>query len=347
MPEGANLKRLSSFFALYLVAFLFVTILFSIQARAAEVPLAADAHVNVARPTINFGTVSNLYIGNGNTALLQFDLTTLPVGLTSPQVARAILTIYVNRVNAAGTVTLAPILGSWTEGGVTYSTAPTLGPSMGSFVVATAGSYVTIDVTTLVQGWLTVPSSNFGVALSALTANVLLDSKENDETGHAAQLDINVTSTGAQGIQGMQGLQGVAGPIGGAGSIGLTGAAGLQGLTGGCRGHRSPGSSRAHWAYRCKWIDWAYWCCRFAGSDGCRRNHWSSRSHWYDWRNRLDRTGWYPGSSRSYRAYRCNWIDWTHWCCWNDWSARSSGPHRAHRRHWIDLGLPGLQVRRV
>jgi hypothetical protein len=39
--------------------------------------------VSTARPSTNFGTLSNLYVGNGNTAVLQFDLSTNPEGLNS------------------------------------------------------------------------------------------------------------------------------------------------------------------------------------------------------------------------------------------------------------------------
>jgi hypothetical protein len=70
-------------------------------AHATDVALTGDAHVNSTRSTTNFGTLANLYIGNGNTTLLQFDLSTLPTGLTASQVSRATLTVFVNRVNPA------------------------------------------------------------------------------------------------------------------------------------------------------------------------------------------------------------------------------------------------------
>jgi hypothetical protein len=57
--------------------------LFCLAAHATQVLLAGDAHVNATRSTTNFGTLANLYIGNGNTAFLQFDLTSLPAGITA------------------------------------------------------------------------------------------------------------------------------------------------------------------------------------------------------------------------------------------------------------------------
>jgi hypothetical protein len=41
-------------------------------AHAADVALIGDANVSTLRSMTNFGTLANLYVGNGNTALLQF-----------------------------------------------------------------------------------------------------------------------------------------------------------------------------------------------------------------------------------------------------------------------------------
>jgi hypothetical protein len=47
-------------------------------ARATDAPLLSDAH-----PSTNFDSLTNLAVGNGNTALIQFNLGSLPVGTTS------------------------------------------------------------------------------------------------------------------------------------------------------------------------------------------------------------------------------------------------------------------------
>jgi len=210
--------------------------LFSIrEASALEVPLSGDAHVTTAHAGINYGTLSNLYVGNGNTAFLQFDLTTLPAGTTSSQVSRATLTVFVNRVNTAGSVTVSPVTASWGEYSITSATAPTTGSSIGSFPVTIAGQFVSVDVTAQVQSWLNTSNSNYGLALSSSTANALFDSKENDETGHSARLDVTLVSQGPigpAGPQGLQGIQGVPGPVGLTGANGLPGPIGLQGPIG-------------------------------------------------------------------------------------------------------------------
>ena len=77
-----------------------------------------------------------------------------------------------------------------------------------------AGAFVALDVTALVQGWIANPASNNGLALSAGTAFVQFDSKENDQTSHAATLDVELVDAGpagATGAAGVAGPQGIAG----------------------------------------------------------------------------------------------------------------------------------------
>jgi hypothetical protein len=66
-----------------LFSLVLVTFAVPAAAHATQVALVGDASVSTARPSTNFGTLSNLYVGNGNTAFLQFDLSTNPEGLNS------------------------------------------------------------------------------------------------------------------------------------------------------------------------------------------------------------------------------------------------------------------------
>jgi len=52
---------------------LFLTILLALTARATDAPLVSDAHISSAHPSTNFGSLTNLVVGNGNTALIQFN----------------------------------------------------------------------------------------------------------------------------------------------------------------------------------------------------------------------------------------------------------------------------------
>src|SRR6201996_5798606 len=178
----------------------------ALPAFAVEATLLADAHVNSARPAVNSGTISNLNVGGGYTALLQFDLTTLPAGTTAAQVSRATLRLYCNRLDTAGLVSVQPVNGAWGEYSVTFATLPSLGSAAQVVSVSQAGAYVAVDVTAMVQGWITAPATNHGVALTAGTAVVQFDSKENDLTGHAAVLDVALASGGGSG--------GTVGPVG-------------------------------------------------------------------------------------------------------------------------------------
>src|ERR1700678_1479661 len=85
-------------------------------AVAVEATLVADAHVNSALPGVNSGAISNLNVGAGYTALLQFDLSTLPVGTTAGQVLRATLRLYCNRVDTAGVGGVRGGGGGWGRG---------------------------------------------------------------------------------------------------------------------------------------------------------------------------------------------------------------------------------------
>jgi len=78
-------------------------------------PLQADAYVNSAHPSTNYGNLSNLYVGNGGTALIQFDLSSLPAGTTASQIGNATLKLFVNRINTTGLVNVQPVTSTWSE----------------------------------------------------------------------------------------------------------------------------------------------------------------------------------------------------------------------------------------
>ncbi len=222
------------------------------HAWATDLAPAADAHVNSARTTTNYGTLSNLNVGNGFTSFIRFDLSTLPFGTTADQVSKATLRLYVNRVVTGGTVNLSLVNAAWNESTVTYANGPASSGLESGLQVVSAGQFVTIDVTNVVKQWVSSPSTNYGLALGSSGANVLFDSKENDATSHGPLIDVVLASqgaagatgatgptgpagpTGPQGVSGSPGATGATGPAGpgGSGSVGPTGAQGQQGPTG-------------------------------------------------------------------------------------------------------------------
>jgi len=175
--------------------------------------LKADTYVSSASPSTNFGAATLMNIGGGNAGLVQFDfspavskmLTGVVPSTVSPVIGKATLTVFVNKAVTSGTLTAAPLLGAWTEAGVTNATLPSQGAAVGSASVTTSGQFVSLDVTSLVQGWLmnnNDPSSsnyvgggNFGVYLSSPDGGVfILDSKEGTTTSHSASLDIDLAT---------------------------------------------------------------------------------------------------------------------------------------------------------
>ncbi len=212
-------------------------------ARAQTGTLAADTAVTSTHPATNYGSLSNLYVNNASTVLLRFDLGTLPSAANAASVTKATLRLFVNRVNTPGVITLSSVGAAWNESAVTAQTLPVTGNALEVFPVTDENQYITVDVTVLVQAWITTPSQNFGLALTASSADAVFDSKENDTTAHPAQLDIALSSgaagpigpvgpQGPKGDTGAQGPQGLAGPQGQQGNIGPQGPQGIQGLKG-------------------------------------------------------------------------------------------------------------------
>ena len=98
--------------------------------------------------------------------------------------------------------------------------------------IASSDSYVAIDATAAVQGWLS-GTPNDGFIITPLgSVNVAFDSKESATTSHPATLTIILTSMGATGPTGPPGVTGPTGPQGPLGPIGPVGPVGPAGTTG-------------------------------------------------------------------------------------------------------------------
>ena len=193
----------------------------------------ADAYYVPGNST-NFGGAPSVTVGSlSSVGLIQFDTTTLPPGTTASQIQSAFLTVFVNKVNAAGTIAVNQAVGSWGELTVTGTSGfPAQGASVGSFSVTVANAFLSIDATSAVQGWVTTPSSNNGFMLTSSGGSAQFDSKENTNTSHAAVLTIVLSSSGPAGPTGPTGPQGPAGATGPTGPTGPQGSAGVAGPTG-------------------------------------------------------------------------------------------------------------------
>jgi hypothetical protein len=213
-------------------------------ACAQYAPLTQDSYVAPGNAT-NFGSAATVNVGGPNAAeaLVQFDLTTLPAGTTSANVAKATLTLFVSKVGAPGAVNISVANGPWTEAGVNGSSSTVPAAAVASGVpVAQANAYLYVDATAAVQAWLS-GTTNSGFIITAATGavNVAFDSKESATTSHPASLYITLVNsgplgptgaTGARGATGAQGATGVQGAAGVQGATGVQGAAGVRGSTG-------------------------------------------------------------------------------------------------------------------
>lgn len=183
----------------------------------------------------NYGGSIALVVCSGSNSYLKFSFASLPAGITGNNISGATLVLYTDTVLSAGTVDLYQVSSTWSEGAITWNTAPALGAKIQGGVSVSKTGYLTIDLTSTVQSWLNGTLINNGIALVPSTGSsisVSFDSKENLFTSHTAQLLLTLVSAGPQGPPGPQGAQGPPGAQGPAGSAGATGVPGPPGPPG-------------------------------------------------------------------------------------------------------------------
>src|SRR5215211_7315762 len=115
---------------------------------------------------------------------LRFDVQGLTGSITS-----ATVRIYANSASSTGYTLHAVTDNTWTETGITYSNAPTMGSQLGFSGAITAGTWTTVDVTSYITG---NGAYNFAFSTTSNT-NISFSSREG---ANAPQLVIE-TSTGA------------------------------------------------------------------------------------------------------------------------------------------------------
>ncbi len=208
-----------------------------LNAQAVLLPVIADTYLAATA----VGTSETINVNSTNTALLNFDLSTLPVGINSADISKASLVVFVKTVPTSGKLQVSPVTSTWTESTVKTTTAPSVGLALAtSAPFVYTNRYYAVDVTQLVKNWLDAPSSNKGLALDPVgQTSLTLDSKEATKTSHSAYIDVVLQGavgakgdkgpTGILGVAGAQGLKGDAGPKG---DRGVTGAQGVQGIQG-------------------------------------------------------------------------------------------------------------------
>ncbi len=195
-----------------------------------EAPPSADTFAYNVTPKSNYGAWPQLAVTQGSTAFLQFNLAGLPANAT---VSKATLRLYVDAVTGTGSFDIFEINTPWSETALNFTNAPAPGPSATGSKPTTVtktslNQFVLVDVTSLVQQWMSGTLANNGIALSLTSSagGFSFDSKESPLTSHEPELEITLATAGPQGPQGIQGPAGAQGPQG------LPGPAGPQGVSG-------------------------------------------------------------------------------------------------------------------
>ncbi len=206
--------------------------------------LLSDSYVTspfVPGVTPRHGNDPILQISASNIGFLKFSLTqALPTGVTDADIDKATLKIFITDVNTAGNLTIRRVIQGWREltlpkGGISPALDLVMPAKIFKIAKVYAGHWVELDVTNIVKGWIALPTTNKGLALTVESGAILdtdIDSKENTATSHEPTLEIVWKSAGSQGATGPQGLQGATGAIGPQGLQGTAGVNGSQGLQG-------------------------------------------------------------------------------------------------------------------
>jgi hypothetical protein len=182
---------------------------------AVEATLTDDISIRAdqARPAKGAHPVLNL---GDELVYLKFDLASvLPNGVTSAQIAKATLRLYVNKVHRPGACNATILQQNWLEAQRFYPATQQPRPTMGNIhgdvaVQQQAGKFLVLDVTEIVRAWQD-GTPNYGLVVrgTMLVAFLSLpfpgdppqlgpaepliarfDSKENTATGHAPTLQI-------------------------------------------------------------------------------------------------------------------------------------------------------------
>jgi len=223
---------------------------------AVELRPSGDSFTYSRLPTTAYGKSALLELASTKSVYLDFDLSTLPTGLTGANVAKATLVLYVSAVSGSGTFDVYEVLAPWNEGTITEKKAPAVDPTAavsGVDIPATAlHGFLTVDVTSIVQDWLNGTVTDYGVCIktTAPTLSASFNSKDNP-TARFETIDVALVTagetgatgaTGATGPAGPTGATGPAGPQGPQGPTGPQGPQGIQGATGqtGATGPQGP-----------------------------------------------------------------------------------------------------------
>src|ERR1700683_994911 len=114
----------------------------------------------------NFGTATTITVGSsGSIGMVQFDLTQLPAGLAAGQIQKATFTLFLGHVNSGGSINIDTVSASTPWGELTVNGNSGISPGVAvntSVMTNTADTFIALDATYAVQGWIASPGTNNG-----------------------------------------------------------------------------------------------------------------------------------------------------------------------------------------
>lgn len=181
------------------------------------------------------GNAPSLQVRDGrSSAAVRFDLSMLPGAPSGADIAKATLKLWINKVEAPGTIAAVRVGDEWSESELRADSDPgQVEPVAEGIEIGSdrGRSFLVIDVTSAVRDWLDLAAENRGLAIVGTSERVRLsfDSKENVEGGHEPELQIVYTWGGVSGSPDSQFLLGPPGPPGPPGATGIDGPVGPAG----------------------------------------------------------------------------------------------------------------------
>ncbi len=168
-------------------------------ARAATLPAAEDSYGTRSKLTLAANKSSTLPVGATHRAYLYFNLADLPSAAT---IRYARLRLYLPRVVRAGSgLSVHQVTSSWDESLASAEPTFTATPLTNFTTGLGTKRFISVDVSSTVQAWLTTPTSNEGFAIAAipgataaLTASVTLGAKEGAGSGYLAELEVEIAT---------------------------------------------------------------------------------------------------------------------------------------------------------
>lgn len=110
----------------------------------------ADAYVDSANPSVNTGTQTQIRVDGSPTVRSYLRFTVAGVSGT---VSQAILRLYANSALTSGITANRVADTTWSETAINYSNACAVGAAIGTTAAVTAGTWITIDVTSRIHAW--------------------------------------------------------------------------------------------------------------------------------------------------------------------------------------------------